>query len=61
MTPPDLAPTGTQPVSHARYLWAVLIARIHEVLPLICPDCGQDMRLMALAWFKKGRFRVTPA
>jgi hypothetical protein len=25
----------------------VLIARIYEVLPLICPDCGQEMRLMA--------------
>jgi hypothetical protein len=29
------------------YLWAVLIARIYEVLPLLCPLCGAQMRLIA--------------
>ena len=29
------------------YLWAVLIARIHEVFPLVCPICGWQMRLIA--------------
>jgi hypothetical protein len=28
------------------YLWAALIARIYEVLPLLCPLCGGQMRLM---------------
>ena len=31
----------------ASYLWAALIARIYERLPLSCPTCGADMRLMA--------------
>jgi hypothetical protein len=26
--------------SPAHYLWAVLIARIYEVFPLLCPMCG---------------------
>ena len=33
----------TQPVPPKRpahYLWAVLIARIYEVFPLVCPICG---------------------
>ena len=29
------------------YLWAVLIARIYEVFPLVCPICGGQMRLIA--------------
>ena len=31
----------------AHYLWAVLIARIYEVFPLVCPRCGGNMRLIA--------------
>ncbi|MBC7610110.1 MAG: hypothetical protein H7228_11155 [Polaromonas sp.] len=33
--------------SPAHYLWAVLIARIYEVFPLLCPNCGGQMRLLA--------------
>jgi hypothetical protein len=33
--------------SPAHYLWAVLIARIYEVFPLLCPMCGRQMRLIA--------------
>ena len=33
--------------SSAHYLWAVLIARIYEVFPLLCPLCGGQMRLIA--------------
>lgn len=33
--------------SKAHYLWAVLIARIYEVFPLLCPKCGGQMRLIA--------------
>jgi hypothetical protein len=37
--PPKRAP--------AHYLWAVLIARIYEVFPLLCPICGGQMRIIA--------------
>jgi len=32
----------------ARYLWALLLARIHETLPLSCPICHSPMRIIAL-------------
>ncbi len=35
------------PKTPAHYLWAVLIARIYEVFPLLCPMCGGQMRLIA--------------
>jgi hypothetical protein len=31
----------------ARYLWAALLARIYEVLPLVCPHCRAEMRIVA--------------
>ena len=31
----------------ARYLWAMLLARIYEVFPLTCPKCGGVMRIIA--------------
>ena len=43
-------PTQAQPVPPKRpahYLWAVLIARIYEVFPLLCPICGGQMRIIA--------------
>ena len=44
--PADLA--GTQQASvqraAARYLWAMLLGRIYEVLPLTCPFCHTPMR-----------------
>jgi len=33
--------------SKAHYLWAVLIARIYEVFPLLCPLCGGQIRRIA--------------
>ena len=41
---PEPAPPKRSP---AHYLWAVLIARIYEVFPLLCPMCGGQMRLIA--------------
>ncbi len=35
------------PKRAAHYLWAVLIARIYEVFPLLCPICGGQMRIIA--------------
>jgi len=31
----------------ARYLWAMLLARIYEVFPLVCGHCGAEMRILA--------------
>ena len=33
--------------SSARYLWAMLLARLYEVFPLLCPSCGAPMRIIA--------------
>ena len=33
--------------SPARYLWAILLARIYEAFPLTCPGCGAEMRIIA--------------
>ena len=41
---PEPAPPKRSP---AHYLWVVLIARIYEVFPLLCPKCGGQMRLIA--------------
>jgi len=38
------APNARSP---ARYLWAMLLARLFESLPLVCPNCGADMRIIA--------------
>ena len=35
------------PKRPTHYLWAVLIARIYEVFPLLCPLCGGQMRIIA--------------
>jgi hypothetical protein len=45
--PPD--PTPAEPLHRkaARYVWALLLARIYEVLPLVCPRCGGAMRIIA--------------
>jgi hypothetical protein len=31
----------------ARYAWALLLARIYEVFPLLCPKCGGEIRIIA--------------
>lgn len=31
----------------ARFAWAVLLAWIHEVFPLVCPRCSGEMRIIA--------------
>ena len=33
--------------SYATSLWAMLLARIYEVFPLVCPHCGAPMRILA--------------
>jgi len=48
-TPPAPPPAEAEPkpTSPAASLWAVLLARIYAVLPLICTVCGAEMRLIA--------------
>ena len=29
------------------YLWAMLIARIYEICPLVCPQCGGELKIVA--------------
>lgn len=38
---------GSSPRRSARIRWAQLLARIYEVLPLLCPSCGGQMRILA--------------
>ena len=30
-----------------RYAWALLLPRIYEVFPLLCPECGGELRILA--------------
>ena len=46
----DPAPSPHRPLSSSRLSrlrWAQLLARIYEVLPLLCPACGGEMRIIA--------------
>jgi hypothetical protein len=31
----------------SHYLWAMLLARIYETLPLVCPNCHAPMRIIS--------------
>ncbi|MEN8249900.1 MAG: transposase [Bacteroidota bacterium] len=31
-----------------RYLWAMLLARIYNLFPLLCPECGTEMQVIAV-------------
>ena len=50
--PPSPPLPAAHPAQHperspARYLWALLLARIYEILPLRCTLCGAEMRIIA--------------
>jgi hypothetical protein len=45
--PPTPASTPTRPKRPSVYTWALLLARIYEILPLDCPQCGEPMRIIA--------------
>ena len=45
--PPPASGPGPPRRSPARLRWAQLLARIYEVLPLLCPSCGGEMRILA--------------
>jgi hypothetical protein len=43
--PPAAPPRNAR--SQARYLWVMLLAWLFESLPLVYPNCGADMRIIA--------------
>jgi len=43
----DLTRGESKAPSSSVYLWAILIARIYEILPLVCPHCGGEMAIIA--------------
>ena len=45
--PPQAAPTEPMHRQAVRYVWALLLARIYEVPPLLCPKCGGAMKIIA--------------
>jgi len=41
-------PAASAPGTHnARYHWAILLARLFSAFPLLCPQCGAELRLIA--------------
>ena len=46
------------PTSPSARIWALLIARIYEVLPLLCPRCGAPMRLIAFITLQSQLTRI---
>jgi hypothetical protein len=47
--PHSVAPPHSRSSPVPRHmLWAQLLARIYEVLPLLCPACGGEMRIISL-------------
>jgi hypothetical protein len=47
--PPPIAEPAAEPAHRraARYAWAMLLARIYEVFPLVCSHCSAEMRIIA--------------
>jgi hypothetical protein len=45
----ETAQAAEEPIHRqaARYAWALLLARIYEVFPLLCPKCGGEIRIIA--------------
>jgi len=44
---PSVTQTAPPRSRSSRMLWAQLLARIYEVLPLLCPACGGEMRIIS--------------
>ena len=41
------SPSEEKPRRPAIYLWAMLLARIYELFPLVCPRCGGEVQIIA--------------
>ena len=46
---PDSATAAPEVTVHSRCssLWAAMLARIYEVFPLVCPNCGNEIRIIS--------------
>ena len=47
--PAAIAKPAAEPAHRraARFAWVLLLARVYEVFPLVCPLCRADMRIIA--------------
>lgn len=48
--PPSASAKAAEEPIHswaARYAWALLLVRIDEIFPLLCPNCGAELRIIA--------------
>ena len=43
----DRSEAGFKATFYAASLWTMLIARIYEVFPLVCPQCGGELKIVA--------------
>jgi hypothetical protein len=43
----DLTADGSKMPFYAVSLWAMLIARIYDVFPLVCPQCGGELKIVS--------------
>ncbi len=41
-----------------RYLWAMLLARIYNLFPLLCPECGAEMQVIAVIQDKPVIYKI---
>lgn len=53
VAPATISPVKMMPIKPSRkikgYLWAMLLARIYDVFPLICGHCGGEVRIIDFA------------
>jgi len=45
--PPAASAEESRHCAASHYLWAMLLARIYKTLPLVCPICQAQMRIIA--------------
>jgi len=45
--PPGQSESSSPPASRCSQTWAMLIKRVYEIDPMICPKCGQDMAIVS--------------
>jgi hypothetical protein len=45
--PPGLSESSSPPASQCSQTWAMLIKRVYEIDPMVCPKCGDAMKVVA--------------
>ena len=54
----DISPPEERAPAHARANWARLIRKVYEVDPLLCPECGGVMKIIAFIEDQDVIFRI---